>query len=402
MEVTLIGVGPGNSANMTVQAREALERADCVIGSKRLVEELAREGQRRFAATRSEEILCLIRKTDSQRLCVLYSGDTGFYSGARTLIPMLEGEGVDVRVLPGISSVQCFAAKLGRSWQDWNLFSAHGVDCDPVAAVMEGKDAFFLTGGAGGAGELCRKLAQAGLGQLKAAVGEELSYPGERILRGTAAEFSGRNFAPLSVLLVEGARTKRKAVSQGIGDEEFIRGQIPMTKQEVRAAALAKLEICKEDILYDIGAGTGSVAVEMALLARRGQVYAVEEKSGALALVRANREKFGAWNLVVTEGHAPEALAGLPAPDGVFIGGSGGRLEEIIDCVLSKNPRARICVSAIAVETLGSAAAALTGRGMQVEVSQISAARSREAGRLHLMMAQNPVWLICGKGGDCG
>lgn len=399
MEVTLIGVGLGRPETMTVQAQAALERSDCVIGSRRLVEELAGEGRPCQIATKSAEILSLIRASGAQRPCVLYSGDTGFYSGARTLLPLLEEAGLDVRVLPGISSVQYFAAKLGRPWQDWNLVSAHGLDCDPVAAVLGGKDCFFLTSGAAGAGQLCRRLTEAGLGHLETAAGEELSYPGERIVRGTAAEFSGKTFAPLSVLLVQGVRPKRRAVSQGIPDEEFIRSQVPMTKQEVRAAALAKLEIGEGDTLYDIGAGTGSVAVEMALLARRGRVYAIEEKGDALELIRANREKFGAWNLEVTAGSAPAALEELPAPDGVFIGGSRGRLEDILDYVLRKNPQARICVSAIAVETLGAAAAAMTCRGLRAEVSQISVARSREAGKLHLMMAQNPVWLICAKRG---
>ena len=399
MEVTLIGVGLGNPETMTGQARAALEGADCVIGSRRLVEELAGESQKRYIATKPADILAHIRESGAQRPCVLYSGDTGFYSGARTLLPMLEEAGLAVQVLPGISSVQYFAAKLGQPWQGWNLVSAHGVDCDPVAAVLGGRDTFFLTSGGAGAGQLCRRLTKAGLGQLAAIVGEELSYPGERFLRGTAAQFGGQTFAALSVLLVQGVTPKRRAVSQGIPDEEFIRDQVPMTKQEVRAAALAKLEICEGDTLYDIGAGTGSVSVEMALLAKTGSVYAIEEKGAALALIRANREKFGVLNLNITAGSAPEVLAELPAPDGVFIGGSRGRLEDILDCVLRKNPKVRICVSAIAVETLGAATAALTSRGLQVEMSQLSVARSRQAGNRHLMMAQNPVWLICARRG---
>lgn len=395
MSVTLIGVGMGNPDTMTVEARRAVERSDYLIGSRRLLEGLGRTGA---AAVRAVEILELLRTCGARRPCVLYSGDAGFYSGAGGLIPLLEGEKIPFQVLPGISSAQYFAAKLGRPWQDWKLVSAHGTERDPVAAVLEGRDVFFLTGGAGGAAELCRRLTQAGLGELRVAVGERLSYPEERIVRGTAAEFSGKELAPLCVMLAQGARPRRAAAACGIPDGEFIRGQVPMTKREVRAAILSNLEICNGEILYDIGAGTGSVAVEMALLTRTGRVYAVEQRPEAWELIGANREKFGAYGLELVRGRAPEALEPLPAPDGAFIGGSGGALEEILDCLLDKNPRVRLCISAIAAETLGRAVSALAGRGIEPELTQLSVARSKAAGGLHLMMAQNPVWLICGRG----
>ena len=165
-----------------------------------------------------------------------------------------------------------------------------------------------------------------------------------------------------------------------------------MTKQEVRAAALAKLAVRTTDILWDVGAGTGSVSVELALASPRGQVYAVECAPDACALIRKNREKFSAFNLSLTEGRAPEALAPLPAPDAVFIGGTKGSLEAVVDAVLCKNPHARICISAIALETLSSAVAALTA-----QVTQIAVSRTKPAGRLHLLMANNPVFLITGE-----
>ncbi len=395
MEVTLIGVGLGNPELMTGQARSALEGADLVLGSRRLLGELAQEGQERIAAVRPGEILRLLLDRGAQSPCVLFSGDAGFFSGARGLIPLLEEEGLAYRVLPGISSAQYFAARLGRPWQDWNLVSAHSGQCDPVAAVLEGRDTFFLTGAGGGPGELCKLLERAGLGELRAAVGEELSYPDERVTRGTVGQLAGEMFSPLSVLLVQGAAPRRPAGAQGIPDGDFLRGDVPMTKQEVRAAALAKLEIRESDVVYDVGAGTGSVSVELALQARKGRVFAVEEGPEAVELIRRNRERFGCWNLEVVPGSAPGALDGLPVPDAAFVGGSGGRLEEILECLLRKNPGLRLCVSAVAAETLGQTMALLAKWGYQAEVTQISAARSRTAGRLHLMTAQNPVWLIC-------
>ena len=379
MEVTLIGMGLGDPTTLTAQAVRALEGADGLIGARRLVEglNLGREVPR-YPATKGTEILEILRRSGLERPCVLYSGDTGFYSGARSLTALLEKEGIPFRVLPGLSSVQYLAARLGRPWQDWKLVSAHGTRCDPVAAVLEGREAFFLTGGELGPGELCQALRDAGLGHLRAVVGEELSYPAERITRGTAAEFAQGTFAPLSVLLVEGAER-------------------PMTKREVRAAALSLLEVEEDDVLWDVGAGTGSVSVELALLARRGRVYAVERKGEALSLICANRTRFGAWNLVPVRGTAPAALEDLPAPDGVFVGGSGGELDAILAAALGKNSRVRLCVSAIALETLSAAAAAFAARGLEAQVTQIWAARSKGAGGLNLMMGQNPVWLISGR-----
>ncbi|MFR6164947.1 MAG: precorrin-6Y C5,15-methyltransferase (decarboxylating) subunit CbiT [Subdoligranulum sp.] len=167
-----------------------------------------------------------------------------------------------------------------------------------------------------------------------------------------------------------------------------------MTKQEVRAAALAKLAVAPTDTLWDVGAGTGSVSVEMALAAPMGQVYAVECDADACALVRQNQAKFAASNLTLIAGKAPEALQNLPAPDAVFIGGSKGNMQAIVDAALAANPQTRLCIAAIALETLQQSIAALAAHGLAAQVTQIAVSRSKAAGSLHLMMANNPVFLI--------
>ena len=169
-----------------------------------------------------------------------------------------------------------------------------------------------------------------------------------------------------------------------------------LNELEVRAAALAKLAVTPKDTLWDVGAGTGSVSVELALAAPAGQVYAVECDPEACALIQQNREKFSAYNLTLIEGKAPEALDMLPAPDAVFIGGTKGNMDAVIDAVLHKNSVARLCVAAIALETLSAAVAALTAHGLAAEVTQIAVSRTKTAGSLHLLMANNPVFLIMG------
>ena len=143
-------------------------------------------------------------------------------------------------------------------------------------------------------------------------------------------------------------------------------------------------------------AGTGSVSIELALAASRGRAYAIECGETACGLIRQNRERLGAWNLQVVQGHAPQALEGLEPPDGVFIGGTKGELEQVVDLALARNPQARLCVSAICVETLYRAVKALEGHGIQPEIAQVGVSRGRAAGGQHLLLAQNPVFLIAG------
>lgn len=397
MNVTLIGMGSGQPENLTLQGLAALRQADLILGARRLLAVLpAGCTENRAAAYRPDEVAELLQASGAENAVLVYSGDTGFYSGASSMIEKLEALGVRARVLPGLSSIQLLAAALGRPWQGWNLVSAHGRTCDPVAECMQGRPTFFLTGGSEDPATLCAQLAAEGFGDVQGVVGQCLGTPEEKLFRGSVKELAAGRFNSLSVLLVEAAEVLPRR-APGLPDEAFERGDVPMTKQEVRAAVLAKLAVRPEDILWDVGAGTGSVSVELALAAPRGRVYAVECRPEGCALIKANREKFRTRNLVLVEGLAPAALSDLPAPDAVFIGGSKGSLAAIVDAALDKNPDARICVSAIALETLSAAVAALTAKGRTVQVSQIAVSRAKAVGGLHLMMAQNPIYLITGE-----
>lgn len=397
MNVTLIGMGSGQPENLTLQGLAALRQADLILGARRLLAVLpAGCTENRAAAYRPDEVAELLQTSGAENAVLVYSGDTGFYSGASSMMEKLEALGVRARVLPGLSSIQLLAAALGRPWQGWNLVSAHGRTCDPVAECMQGRPTFFLTGGSEDPATLCAQLAAEGFGDVQGVVGQCLGTPEEKLFRGSVKELAAGRFNSLSVLLVEAAEVLPRR-APGLPDEAFERGDVPMTKQEVRAAVLAKLAVRPEDILWDVGAGTGSVSVELALAAPRGRVYAVECRPEGCALIKANREKFRTRNLVLVEGLAPAALSDLPAPDAVFIGGSKGSLAAIVDAALDKNPDARICVSAIVLESLSAAVAALTAKGRTVQVSQIAVSRAKAVGGLHLMMAQNPIYLITGE-----
>ena len=389
--VTLIGMG-ASADTLTAEAREALGRAKLVAGAQRLLDALpAGVTAERVPAVQPADVLAAV--AGAQNAAVLYSGDTGFYSGAAGLLARLKEAGIPARVLPGLSSVQMLAAALGRPWQDWKLVSAHGRPCDPVAAVCGGRPAFFLTGtGESGPAALCAQLAAAGLGALPVTVGENLGLASRRIFAGTAAGAAGERFGPLAVLLAEPA-FRLPARTPGWPDETFVRAEgVPMTKRAVRAQVLAQLALCPGETVWDVGAGTGSVSLEMAYANGGAPVWAVERLPEACAVLEANRRRLGGWNVRPVSGEAPAALAGLPAPDAVFIGGTRGRLGPILDAALAANPAARICLTAIALESLAAALDACAARGLEAEITQIAAAHA--AGRPHLLRAANPVFVI--------
>lgn len=411
-KVTIIGAGPGNPDLLSRAALDAIDIADVVIGAHRaLVGIDVPPHVVRCELVKTADIVAALTDAASwQRAVVVMTGDVGLFSGARRLVEALSGDAqVDVRIIPGISSASYLAACLARPWQDWRFTSAHGVACDIVAEAERAGELFLVTSGGEDPSRLSGELVQAGFGDARVTVAERLSYPDERITCATASEIAGQTFDDLNVMLIDfagGAASSRwPYASSGIPDELFIRGDVPMTKQEVRAVALAKLRLTATDTVWDVGAGTGSVSIEAALVARAGSVWAVERNAAGVRLIRENADAFGCGNVHAVPGVAPEALAKLPVPDAVFVGGSAGELPSIVEAALEKNSQVRLCVPCVTVETLTEACALLSGsRFKGFEACQVSAARAEAVGSHHLMKAQNPVFLVSarGAGGEGG
>lgn len=414
-KVTIIGAGPGNPDLLSRAALDAIEIADVVIGAHRALAGIdVPPDVVRCELVKTADIVAELTDAASwQRAVVVMTGDVGLFSGARRLVEALSGDAqVDVRVIPGISSASYLAARLARPWQDWRFASAHGVACDIAAEAERAGELFLVTSGGEDPSRLSGELVQAGFGDARVTVAERLSYPDERITCATASEIAGQTFDDLNVMLIEfaggsgsPANSRWPYASSGIPDELFIRGDVPMTKQEVRAVALAKLRLTATDTVWDVGAGTGSVSIEAALVARAGSVWAVERNAAGVRLIRENADAFGCGNVHAVPGVAPEALAKLPVPDAVFVGGSAGELPSIVEAALEKNSQVRLCVPCVTVETLTEACALLSGsRFKGFEACQVSAARAEAVGSHHLMKAQNPVFLVSarGAGGEGG
>lgn len=398
-EVAVVGVGMGMPGTMTREAGEALEKSECLIGAARMLEAAAPYGKPGFAEVSPERIVeCMRSHPEYRRFAVLLSGDPGFYSGAKKLLPLLAGD--EVRVIPGLSTLQVLCARLGTAWDDAKALSLHGRPGSVVPDLKRFGKVFALLDGGDAVRRVCEDLIDAGMGDAFLGIGERLGYPDEKITRGSALELREYECAPLCAVLLE-RPAERRPLPVGLPDEAFLRQAgdgaekpVPMTKSEVRALCISKLRLAEDAVVWDVGAGTGSVSVEVALNCPAGRVYAVECREDAAALIERNARRFALRNLTVVRGTAPQALGGLPAPTYAFIGGSSGNMREIVEAVLARNPGARIVATAIALETLAELADIAAGaRDRRCEITQVTIARSKPAGRYHLMSGMNPVWL---------
>ena len=292
-------------------------------------------------------------------------------------------------------------SRLGVSYEDAVTVSLHGRDVGIAGLVAKEPKVFVLVGGENGMGKLCRRLTEFGLGHVTVSVGEQLGYPEEKITVGTAWELAEKSFHSLSAALI--THEVSAPVTHGLADEVFQRGghsdgsPVPMTKRDIRSAALSRLELRRDSVCWDIGAGTGSVSIEMAKQCDFGRVYAVEKKEAALALLEENCRRHHTDNVTIVPGTAPAACADLPAPTHVFIGGSSGGIREIVELAQAKNPGVRIVATAIALETLAE-----LSRLPGAQVSCLTAAQGHGVGGYTLMQGQNPVYIFTIQGDQHG
>ncbi len=400
-QITLAGIGMGAYRNMTVEVVEACREADAILGASRMVEFARTLGKPVHCAYKDDELKAYIdAHPEYRKVVILLSGDIGFYSGAKKLRQRLAEADYPVRMLSGISSVVYFCGKLGTSWEDVKLLSLHGKEENIVGAVAGNHKVFALIGGKDGVNRLCRQFMEYNLSGVKLHVGERLSYPEERITSGMPEQLEGMIFDGLCVVLAENPDAGELPVTHGLPDERFLRDKVPMTKSEVRSISLSKLQLRPDSVVYDVGAGTGSVSIEMALQAAEGMVYAIEKNQTAVELIEKNKRVFRTANIQVIEGLAPEAMEDLPVPTHAFIGGSSGNLREIMECLLRKNPECRIVINTIALESIAETLDCVKSLPVtDVDIAGVSVAKSKTLGRYHMMMGQNPVYIIACKGG---
>ena len=391
-EINIIGMGMSEKT-ITAEALELIIEADILIGAKRLINEFSHMNKPSFNAYLSNDILEIIEKTDAEKIAILVSGDVGFYSAAEKLLDVLTD--YNPNLVSGISSVSYFFAKCSLPWKDANLISCHGLDTNIVSSVRRNRYTFALTGK--NIPELQKELVKYGFGDLKVWIGENLGSDEESIQESKISDLEGMEFSSLTVLIIENPDFDSR-IRTGIPDEEFIRGKVPMTKSEVRAVCLSKLSLSPTDIAYDIGCGTGSVTIEMAFSAYDGKVYAFDKNEEAIALLEQNCQKFHLDNVEAICGLAPECLKDLPVPDVAFIGGSSGNMDEIVSYLYGINNKMRFVITAVTLENAMAGLDSLKNVGISGDIVQVAVSKGRQIGDLHMLMAQNPIFIISGSG----
>ena len=392
-EISLVGIGMGNTDSLTKEAEKTIQEADLLIGASRMVAACEKNGQDVYIEYNSEKIAAYIQEhPEYEKIAVVLSGDVGFHSGAKKLLNVL---GNQVKIVCGISSVAYFMSRIQKSWDDVVLTSNHGEEANLISLIRQNEKVFSILGKKDSVSELAKKLLAYGMNEVVLYVGERLSYADEKIQKGFPENFVDYEGDSLSVLYAENKNYRQQSATHGIRDEEFLRDKVPMTKEEVRTVSLSKLRLSENSVCYDVGAGTGSVAVEMALRAYKGKVYAIEKKELAVELLKKNKEQFQADNLEIIEGFAPDAMEDLEAPTHAFIGGSSGNMKEIMELLLKKNPKVRMVINCIALESVSEALECLKILPVSdTEIVQMTVGKSKTVGRYHMMMGENPIYII--------
>lgn len=411
VEVSMIGIGMGKNS-MSIAAHQELESADLVFGAKRMLT-CVPAGKEQYPYYQSADIISVLeekrKKKNGRTLkaAVLLSGDTGFYSGAKKVKSELNKNGFEnIRIFPGISSVSYLAAAVGESWEDAEMFSIHGRkdvlnwQAELLDFVMYSPKTFVLVSDVADISRIGKLLSEHGLGKCMMICGYQLSYEEEKIWKLPADEAASVTEQGLYTVLIQNDAPKDKILAPVLADSDFIRGQVPMSKEEIREIIVCKLGLTRRAVVFDLGSGTGSVAVECARRSPDIRVYAVDRKQEAVDLIKQNRAKHHLPNVIPVLGEAKNALQELETPTHVFIGGSGGDIQNIINQVWERNPKACVVATAVSLETVAGlmefeqSFEAPGGCALNMETVQLQVSRSRHAGKSHLMQAENPVYIF--------
>ncbi len=418
---TIIGVLDNGVNGLTPAALTHLKRADVVIGGTRvltLFAPLLRADAKTFDLTgKLAQIPAWITQARADRLkvVVLATGDPLCHGVGQYLIAKLGSEAC--LVLPNISTLQLAFARMGWAWQDARIASVHSKDAgewSPGSGPEHGLYSLLqdlqhhsllgiFTSPENTPARIARMLvAQCLEADWRISVVERLLHPDERVLRDLSiADAAQQTFAEPNIVMLRRATAARGPVLFGLADESFEQRKPEkglITKREVRAVSLARMQLRDDSVVWDIGAGSGAVGLEAARLCPRGHVYAIEKNTDDAAIATRNRERLRVTNTTLLHAKAPQGMEIWPDPDAVFIGGSGGELEELIAlCLRRLKPDGWLVMNFVTLENQALALAALKACGAMWDVTMLQAARSQPILDMHRLAAENPVWIISAK-----
>ena len=401
--LTIAGIGPGNTAYLIPEAVERMRRAHTVIAARRTLPDLEA-----VCGDTDADFIAMGRIRDTlDRIGVLLkeghdvvlavSGDPLMYSLYKTITNDPASRDWEMEILPGIGSLQMLGAAVGQTMEDAEIISVHGRSRTPgsiALAVKENPKVFFLCSKEQGPGWLSKIMLDYGMKDVTVYSGSDLSYENQQIMQGSPEEMAEKEFPALCVAMTFNPRPEKITRPCFLSDADFERGKTPMTKEEIRALILQKMKVAADDVIWDLGAGTGSVSIECARQAPFGQVHSVEQAEEAVNLIRKNREKFGTDHLHVHHGRAGEIIPTLPDPDKVFIGGSGKELAAIMEHIASREGKCRVVITAVTLETIAEANSVIAEYTPDYDVIQATVGRGRKIGSYHIVDTNNPVMIF--------
>ncbi|EJZ70877.1 bifunctional cobalt-precorrin-7 (C(5))-methyltransferase/cobalt-precorrin-6B (C(15))-methyltransferase [Lachnoanaerobaculum sp. OBRC5-5] len=402
--INLVGIGLGNPNLLTKAAISALERSTVIIGAKRMVDSVKEDfpNKKYFTEYNTEKIIEIIRENMDSETAVVFSGDISLFSGSLKLFDKLkylveekDFKDCNINTYPGISSLSYLCAKSNTDISKVKILSFHGKEELLYHNIDSNEFTFIITSKGEGVKEICRKLIDFGLFDLDIILGENLSYENERITKAKASKLIEMEISDLNCMLISNPDAD-KSISIGLPDEVFARDKVPITKSEVRAVIMSKLDICQNSICYDIGAGSGSISIEMSRLAYEGKVYAIEKNPLAVELIKKNIHNFSAENIELIHAKAPDGLDNILDADKIFIGGSGGELINMMEMIFTSKKNPTIVISAITMETIAQITDIVKlakEKGYDTEITAVNVSKSKEVGPYNMMIAQNMVFI---------
>ena len=409
-KVQILGIGDDGMEGLTPAARQLIVQAELLIGSRSTLS-LARagKGERLEVGADLDGIVKRIEAAGARRVVVLASGDPLFYGTARYLCDRLGKERFEV--VPHVSSMQLAFARVKESWDDAYLMNLATQPLDvAVEKVRTATKVGLFTSETHSPRVVARALLDRNIDYFTAYICENLGAPDERVTHAELSEVASHEFSPLNVMILVRKPSVPDRPAAMVGkklfgnpDEAFLQSKPKhglLTPAEVRAIALSEMDIGPTSTVWDVGAGSGSVAVEAALLASGGAVYAIEMDPEDYSLIAANAERFGAASLTPVLGRAPEAWENLPKPDAIFVGGSGRHISRLVELAFDQlKPGGRIVANLGSVENLAAVREVLQRKAGEMSTLMINLARGHDQLGSYRFDAMNPTFLLSAKRG---
>jgi precorrin-6B C5,15-methyltransferase / cobalt-precorrin-6B C5,C15-methyltransferase len=404
--LVIVGIGDDGLVGLTDAARRTILDATVVLGASSTLNLLGEIAARTVVL--DPDMPTALRQVRealaSDRAVLVSGGDPLFYGVARYLCDRLGKD--QFEVVPHVSSMQLAFARVKESWEDAYLTSLAGRPLESVIdRIRTAEKVGLFSSDDCPPSRLAKSLIERGIDYFRAYVCENLGSPDERVTQGDLADIGGLDFDPLNVVILVRKPNRPDRVNRssryrlfGNPDDAFAQSQPKrglITQAEVRSIALAQLDVRPTSVVWDIGAGSGSVSIEAAQLAHQGSVFAIEPEAGDVSLIQANAEAFGVPNVKAVVGRAPEVLEGLPDPDAIFVGGTGRRVDAVVTAAFARLvPGGRIAVNVATVDGLATAYQTLKGLAGEVRLWNISVARGIEQMDRVRFEAVNPTFLL--------